>query len=131
MAKSAGRILVVLMIIATTLLSSCASMTRLGGPEHSCSPGFFPENELGSLSAQQRGPGHGIQWGVYPRVAGTRFVVDVFVNNRRVDHKDQVYPPHGSVNRRAIRSGDIFRLEGQATNARGDVAIFYLVCRAA
>jgi hypothetical protein len=60
-----------------------------------------------------------------------RFVVDVYVNNRRVDHKDQNYPPHGSVNAADVRTGYIFRLEGNATNGAGDVAYFYLTCKAA
>lgn len=120
-----------LLVALIVALSSCASTVRFGDPTHSCSPGFYPANELGSISAQQRGPGRGIQWGVYPTVSGIRYVVDVYINRRRVDHKEQDYPPHGSVNARDIRTGDIFRLEGQATNGAGDVAWFYLTCRAA
>jgi hypothetical protein len=71
-----------------------------------------------------------VQWGVYPSVPAARYVVDVFVNNRRFDHKEQGYPPHGSVPASAINGGDIFRLEGQAFNARGDVGSFFITCKA-
>ena len=117
--------------LTLVLTGACASTTTVGGPDHSCSPNFSPANELGSISAQQRGQGFGIQWGVYPRQPAVRFVVDVFMNNRRVDHKDQNYPPHGSVNAADVRTGYIFRLEGNATNGAGDVAYFYLTCKAA
>ncbi len=122
---------VVMAIVALTIaLTSCASTARLGGPTHSCSTGFHPANALGSISAQQRGRGYGIQWGVYPNVTNIRYVVDVYINQRRVDHKEQNYPSHGSVNARNVRTGDIFRLEGSATNGKGDIARFYLTCRA-
>jgi hypothetical protein len=72
-----------------------------------------------------------VQWGVYPSVAAVHFVVDVWINKRRFDHKDQNYPPHGSVPASIVRSGDVFRLEGRAFNARGDVGMFFLTCKAA
>lgn len=104
---------------------------RLGSPEHSCSPGFQPSNELGTLTAQQRGPGYGIQCGVYPNVPAVTYTVDVFVNNRRDDRKVQAYPPHGSVNAAKLTTGDVFRLEGQAVDADGNIGYFYLTCVAA
>ena len=62
-------------------------------------------------------------------MAAVRFVVDIWINKRRFDHKDQDYPPHGSVPASVIGSGDLFRLEGQAFNARGDVGMFFLMCK--
>jgi hypothetical protein len=59
--------------------------------------------------------------GVYPNVPAG-YVVDIVVNNRRFDHKDQGCPPHGSVPASAISTGDIFRPEGQAFTASGDAA---------
>ena len=124
-------VVVLLLFASLALVTGCASTVRLGGPDHSCAPGFFPENELGSISAQQFGPGYGIQWGVYPKQVAATYVVDVYMNNRRVDHKQQSYPPHGSVNARDVVSGGVFRLEGSATNGAGDVAYFFLTCKAA
>lgn len=119
-------------ILAFALIATgCASTVRIGGPEHSCSPGFEPSNEFGSITAQQRGRGFGVQWGVYPKIPAASYTVDIFINNWRIDHKEQGYPPHGSVPASNIGSGDIFRLEGQATNAKGDVAFFYLTCKSA
>lgn len=64
-------------------------------------------------------------------------MVDVYLNNTVVDHKDQPYPPHASLPGTAerkptsVRSGDIFRLEGRAYDGHGGVGIFYLTCKAA
>ena len=129
-------VLIGIVLVAGTT-AGCTSTVRLGSPQHSCSPGFNPSNELGSISAQQRGPAEGIQWGVYPKVPAVRYVVFVYLNNKQVDHADQDYPPHGSLPSAAARkstsvnSGDIFRLEGRAYDGRGGVGIFYLTCKAA
>jgi hypothetical protein len=93
-----------------------------------CSPGFHPANEYGSISAQQAGPGYGIQWGVYPNTPAETYSVDIFINGKRVDHKDQAYPPHGSVNAVDVPSGGLFQLTGTATLG-SDIAYFYLTCR--
>lgn len=131
MRRAVRLVAVLTLVVLVPFASGCASTVRIGSPQHSCSPGFEPSNEHGRITAQQRGQGSGIQWGVYPNVPAVRFVADVYVNNRRVDHKDQNYPPHGSVPASQIATGDIFRLEGQAYNAKGDVGIFYLTCKAA
>jgi hypothetical protein len=44
--------------------------------------------------------------------------------------KREEFTTHGSAPASAIGSGDLFRLEGQAFNARGDVGIFFLTCKA-
>ena len=119
------------LVVLSGALAGCTSTIWIGSPQHSCAPGFEPSNEYGRLTAQQRGPGLGIQWGVYPAIPAARYVVDVFVNDRRFDHKDQDYPPHGSVPASVVKAGDIFRLEGQGFTARGDVGIFFLTCQAA
>ena len=109
--------LILALLLSGAALVGCASTVRIGSPRHSCSPGFAPSNEFGRITAQQRGQGGGVQWGVYPKVAAVRFVVDIWINKQRFDHKDQAYPPHGSVPASVIGSGDLFRLEGQAFNA--------------
>ena len=124
-------IMLIAFLVLCACMTGCASTVRIGSPQHSCAPGFEPSNEYGRLTAQQRGPGFGIQWGVCPASPAARYVVDVFVNNRRFDHKDQAYPPHGSVPASAIKTGDVFRLEGQGFTARGDVGSFFLTCQAA
>ncbi|WP_322759945.1 hypothetical protein [Frankia sp. Cr2] len=124
-----GLLLVVL--AAALVATGCAGTTSVGSPSSSCSPSFSPSSSLGTLTAQQKGKGYGIQWGVYPTQPAASFVIDVYMNNQRVDHKSQNYPPHGSVNARDVVSGGVFRLEGTVTNAKGDQAIFYLACRTA
>ena len=123
--------LILALLLSGAAVAGRASTIRIGGPQHSCSPGFAPSNQFGRITAQQRAQGGGVQWGVYPQVAAVRFVVDIWINKRRFDHKDQDYPPHGSVPASVITSGDLFRLEGQAFNARGDVGMFFLTCKAA
>jgi hypothetical protein len=99
------------------------------GNVHKCK--LLVGGPLRTAFSLQRGPGFGVQWGIYPKVPAVRFIVDIYINNWRIDHKEQAYPPHGSVPARNIASGDIFRLEGQVVNAKGDVGFFYLTCKAA
>lgn len=54
-------------ILAIFLLAGCSSPTTVGSDTEPCSPGFQPANEYGSISAQQAGPGDGIQWGRLPQ----------------------------------------------------------------
>jgi len=117
-------------IVAIFLLAGCSSTTTVGSDTEPCSPGFQPANEFGSISAQQAGPGDGIQWGVYPNTPADTYSVDIYINGKRVDHKDQDYQPHGSVNAVDVPSGAIFQLTGTATLG-SDIAYFYLTCRGA
>ncbi len=117
-------------ILAIFLLAGCSSTTTVGSDTEPCSPGFQPANEYGSISAQQAGPGDGIQWGVYPNTPADTYSVDIYINGKRVDHKDQDYQPHGSVNAVDVPSGAIFQLTGTATLG-SDIAYFYLTCRGA
>ncbi len=78
--------LILALLLSGAALAGCASTVRIGSPRHSCSPGFAPSNEFGRITAQQRGQGGGVQWGVYPKVAAVRFVVDIWINKQRFDH---------------------------------------------
>lgn len=81
------------------------------------------------LSAASRA-GQGIAWGVYPSLAATQYLVDVYVNGHRVDHKEQNYPPHGYINPVNLRSGAQVSVMGQA-KAPGGVLNYGLLCRSA
>jgi len=52
----------------------------------------------------------------------------VYVGTRRVDHKDQTYPPHGSVATTDIRVGQTFKMTGTVYNG-SDTLVFVLQCR--
>lgn len=95
-----------------------------------CSPSYTPTSKYGRFSAQQRGPGAPIQWGIYPNMAATRFVVDVYVGSHRVDRKDQNYPPHGSVSAADVRgrARQIFRISGTAWDSDQNTLAFTLQC---
>src|SRR5437016_4410200 len=98
-----------MLALTGTLVSGCGS----GGSNVSCSPRYEYSNAYGKISAQQRGRGYGIAWGAYPKgnPAGT-YTANVYINGRRFDRKVQTYPPHGSVPASAVKTGDIFRLDG-------------------
>jgi hypothetical protein len=117
-------------VLLALLLMSLTSCWASDSAHHRCSPGYTDQNFLGSLSAQQRGPGYGVQWGVYPKASADRYVVNVYVGDKRVDAKDQGYPPHGSVNARDVKSGASFRLEGEI-HSPNLVQTFFLQCELA
>ena len=123
-------LIIVAFLVLCGAAVACTPAARVASPQHSCAPGFEPSNEYGRLTAQQSGPGAALQWGVHPRVPGIRYVVDVYVADQRVDHKDQISPPHGSVPADAILPGDTFRLEGQVVTSRGSAGSFFLTCKA-
>lgn len=54
-----------------------------------------------------------VVWGIYMYDSGLNagpWTVDVYVRNRRVDHKNQNYPPHGSVNPKDAKKGAELRI---------------------
>jgi hypothetical protein len=80
---------------AVGLKPTCASQTWRG--------------TFGYLSVQTSRNGN-IAWGVYPNNPLNAFgiwEVDVFINGRRVDHKNQGYPPHGTINVKDAGRGKI------------------------
>ena len=97
---------------------------------HSCSPGYTDENEFGRLSVQQRGPGAPVLWGVHPKQSAARYVFRIYAGARKRDGKSQAYPPHGSLPAVKYRSGNVFRLEGETYNLKGElVGRFFIRCR--
>ena len=111
------------------------SRTAHGGAATHVPSTRCPDSKYGSFSAQQAGPGRAIQWGAYPNgsVKATRFVVDVYVGSRRVDHKDQSYAPHGSVSARDVagKHGQSFTLSGTAWSGSKNTLTFTLRCKIA
>ena len=47
------------------------------------------------------------------------WLVDVFVNNRRVDHKEQTYNPHGSINPKQLPPNSFVSIEAYHTDVNG------------
>jgi hypothetical protein len=65
-----------------------------------------------------------VAWGIYmydPSANAGPWTVDVFVNQRRVDHKVQNYAPHGSVSPTDAPSGSLFHIVAFHTDLRGTV----------
>jgi hypothetical protein len=120
--------------IAVVACLSAAGLTACSvyesAPKRSCSPSYVAPSKYGNYSAQQAGPGRSIQWGIYPNFAASHYTVDVFMGSRRVDHKDQSYPPHGSVNAVDVRHHVDFTVSGTITRGK-DHVYFDLTCTTA
>ena len=60
-------------------------------------------------------------------------MVTVYVGSHKFDHKDQTYPPHGSVPAKAVahKSGKTFSLTGTVYAGKKDTVRFYLACKIA
>lgn len=128
--RRSSLLVLVAVLLAGGAAAGCAPAVRVGSPQQSCAPGLAPSNAYGRVTAAQPGPGAGVRWSVQPRLPATRYVVDVYLDDRRVDHRDQITAPSGSVPAQAVRAGSVFRLQGEAATLRG-VGRFFLVCRAA
>jgi hypothetical protein len=117
---------VVVALVALT--AGCA--IEASPPKDNCSPGYEAPSQLGKYSAQQRGPGAPIQWGIYPNYPATRYIVDIYAGKDKVDGKNQAYPPHGSVPpvKLAGKSGQDFTASGQIIDAKGNTLNFQLKC---
>ena len=50
-------VLILALLLSGAAVAGCASTIRIGGPQHSCSPGFAPSNQFGRITAQQRARG--------------------------------------------------------------------------
>jgi hypothetical protein len=107
---------------------------------HSCSPNYTDQNKLGRLSVQQKGPGTSIQWGAYPNLPAEKYIVGVYIGDKKVDGKNQSYAPHGSLpgriqdkhgrSVRTYKTGQIFKISGTSYDAKGGVVQkFYIKCR--
>lgn len=95
-----------------------------------CSPSYNPHSTYGNFSVQQAGHNRSIQWGMYPNVSATRYVLDVYAGPKKVDRKNQNYAPHGSVSRSdATRySGYQLLIIGDTYDASKNTLHFELRC---
>ncbi len=115
-----------LVVITLLTATGCAPPTTTG---HSCSPNYIRENKLGRLAVQQRGPGSSVAWGAYPKLPAERYRVSVYAGGRKVDGKNQTYPPHGSIPGNRYQSGQAFRIEGKSFDSKGGVVqTFFIKC---
>lgn len=118
------------LVVALAFVGASACAVEYEAPIGNCSPSYTPSSKYGNFSAQQAGPGQAIQWGMYPNIPATQYVVDVYVGSNRFDHKDQNYPPHGSVPASVVsgKSGEVFMVTGQVYDADENVLNFTLRC---
>lgn len=87
-----------------------------GGP--SCAS-YEAVGDAGYIAVQVDPNTHYLQWGIYmynPVLNYGHWVVDAYVGGTRVDHKDQYYPPHGSLPPSIAQSGKIFFVTATLTD---------------
>jgi hypothetical protein len=75
----------------------------------------------GTVSIQTNSAGY-VAWGIYmhdPVLNWGRWQASVYVGSRRVDHKAQWYPPHGSVNPVDAKPNSVLRIEAVHTDIFG------------
>lgn len=94
---------------------------------------FRVNSNYGKFLIQQGARGNSIQWGTYPRtdLSGTSYIETVYVDGKRYDHKDQSYPPHGSVDAgtAAANSEELLSIEGRVERGGELVLVFTMQCR--
>ena len=96
-----------------------------------CSPRAVRTSTHGTISVAQGGPQQKVFWTVRATVPTGVYVLDVYVNGKRVDHKNQPYPPHATVvvNQDAgLPSGGVLLIEGTFTPVNDDPQEFYFKC---
>jgi hypothetical protein len=96
-----------------------------------CSPKAERTSTHGTIAVAQAGPQQKVFWTVRATVPTGVYVLDVYVNGRRVDHKNQDYPPHATVvvNQDAgLPSGGVLLIEGRFTPLNDDPQEFFFKC---
>jgi hypothetical protein len=96
-----------------------------------CSPKAVRTSTHGTISVAQGGPQQKVFWTVRATVPTGVYLLDVYVNGKRVDHKNQAYPPHATVvvNQDAgLPSGGVLLIEGTFTPVNDDPQEFYFKC---
>ena len=104
--------------------SGTASADPLDGPTFwsKCTTDMHWPGDKGVINAQLA-PSGSIQWNIVDYVDNHgKWLGDVWVGKRRVDHKDQDYNPHGSVSAKDARSGLLFRITMVHTDLEGNVS---------
>ena len=111
-----------------------ASLSACGSGPPSCSPSHTDVGPDGSVYFQQSGSVQPIPWGMQAKSSSFNnyghWVVDVFADNTKVDHKDVMYPPHASVPSIYLKPGTVVTIEGTVT-ALGTSATIYGQCASA
>jgi hypothetical protein len=94
---------VVVSLIATAVTAGTASAVE------ACRLNMVWAGKVGEVNASLAPTGF-LQWGARSYVDdGGLWLAFVLVGRRTVDRKEQDYPPHGSVNPRDLRSGQVLR----------------------
>lgn len=128
---------IVLILATVVAVTGCAAEGIETSPEvDSCYPSYEAPSEYGRFTAQQGGPGEGIQWGAYPYPAyrGDQYVVSVYLGGVKVDGKNQPYAPHGSIGPKRVQkygAGSEFEISGTVKSGGKVVLEFSLKCEIA
>jgi hypothetical protein len=117
-------------IAGASVHRSPAALRATAASIPSCRHHVFRGN-AGYIAVQTSPKGY-VAWGIYMYKPANRWghwEVDVFVGNRRVDHKSQNYEPHGSVSPKDAKPGRTFHIRAVMTNADGTFVNVPNACR--
>lgn len=127
-----GARVVLLLLAVAGVLAGCGVPADVP----SCSPSRLSQGPHGFVDFQQQSSGSRVNWVV--RADNQEFqtngqwMIDVFSDGRRVDHKEQNYAPHGSVHPNDVRPGKLLEVEGHVTSDLSNAAaVIRGVCRMA
>jgi hypothetical protein len=100
----------------------------------SCIGGVRDDGPDGYVEMRQDSPGAYIPWGVYPTLAyysDAHWVVDSSIDGTVVEHKDQNYPPHGTISPSRVIPGKVLKIKGYANVINGAKASVLGLCKMA
>jgi hypothetical protein len=98
-------------LVLIVLLSLAGIMAGVGSASavEPCRPNMVWAGDSGEIHADFT-PSRFVRWGVRAYGdSGGLWLAFVMVGRRQVDRKEQSYPPHGSVNPKDLRSGQVLQ----------------------
>jgi hypothetical protein len=109
---------------SATVPASALAETAITRAHYSNAPAALPScrhityrGNAGYIAVQTSKSGY-VAWGIYmynPKLDAGPWNVNVYVGTRRVDHKEQNYAPHGSVNPKDAKKGKAFHISATHT----------------
>ena len=98
-----------LVVVVAVGLGGLVVHTGVAGAVEPCRPNMVWAGDADEIHADLT-PNRFLRWGVRAYGdAGGLWLVFITVGRRQVDRKEQNYPPHGSVNPKDMRSGEVLK----------------------
>ena len=122
MTKVVLRTITVVVAVVASLLATVVA-TGTASAAEPCRINMVWAGRVGEVNASLA-PNGFVQWGARSYVDdGGLWLAFVVVGRRTVDRKEQAYPPHGSVNRKDLRSGQVLRFLVYHVDTNGNKSV--------